>query len=73
MLDFVKNDIPYQLKGNFLLNVSIHSFETCSSQLFHILKVRLLNSELTRWLEKHEVTMAQKYRISFTLNSFSVN
>lgn len=40
MFDIINNDTPHQHKRCFLLNVPIYFYETCSSQIFHIPKVR---------------------------------
>ena len=37
MLDFIKEHIPVDLKRLFIFNISVHSYETRFSQMFHIL------------------------------------
>ena len=38
MFDVIKENIPEELKRLFVFNKSMHSYETCSSQIFHIPK-----------------------------------
>ena len=38
MFDFIKENIPEDLKKLFIFNKSVHSYETHSSQMFHIPK-----------------------------------
>ena len=38
MFDFIKENIPEDLKRLFIFNKSVHSYETGSSQVFHIPK-----------------------------------
>ena len=38
MFDFIKENIPGDLKKLFIFNKSVHSYETRSSQMFHIPK-----------------------------------
>ena len=38
MFDFIKENIPEDLKRLFIFNKSVHSYETRSSQMFHIPK-----------------------------------
>ena len=36
MFEFIKENIPEDLKRLFIFNKSVHSYETRSSQIFHI-------------------------------------
>ena len=40
MFYFLNNDIPEERKGISRLNVTIHNYETSSSQIFHVMKTR---------------------------------
>ena len=40
MFDFVNKNVPEELKTIFVINRSIHSHETRSSMVFHILKAK---------------------------------
>ena len=38
MLDFIKENISRNLKRLFIFNKSVHSYETCSSEMLNIPK-----------------------------------
>ena len=38
MFDFIKENIPEDLKRLFIINKSVQSYKTCFSQMFHIPK-----------------------------------
>ena len=40
LFDFIKENVPEELKTIFVINRSIHLHETCSSMIFHILKAK---------------------------------
>ena len=40
--DFIKENIPEDLKTLFIFNKSVQSYETCSSQMFQIPKGKTL-------------------------------
>ena len=46
IFDFIKENIPEILKRLFIFDKSVHSYETLSSQVFHIPK-----GNITIWLE----------------------
>ena len=52
MFNLINNDIPDELK-KLLINASIHSHKTQSSQIFHILKARTtmfgINALVLKW------------------------
>ena len=46
MLDFINENVPKELKIIFVINRSLHSYETCSSMVFHIPKAKTSNFDL---------------------------
>ena len=40
MFDFINENVPEELKKNFVINRSIRSYETCSSMVFHVPKAK---------------------------------
>ena len=46
MFHFTHNDVTHELKRLFIINNSINSYETPSSQIFHIPKERTSKLEI---------------------------
>ena len=40
MFDFINENVPEELKKKIVINRSIHSYETCSSMVFHVPKAK---------------------------------
>ena len=40
MFDFINENVPEELETNFVINRFMHSYETCSSIVFHLPKAK---------------------------------
>ena len=70
ILDFINNDVSDELKRHFIINTSIQSYETHSSQIFHIPKARTSKFGINTLTYGNTKTWNQLY-FEFVFNKLS--
>ena len=63
MFDFIKENIPEELRRLFVFSRSVNLYETSSSQMFHIPKGKTLRFSLNTLI----IMMALNYGVSFSM------